>query len=47
MTGLLPDGRLVTVPGWGHALHHAVPDAVAGLVQGFLASGMPESRDRD
>ena len=38
VTGLLADGRLVTLPGWGHALHHAVPDEVAGLVRAFERS---------
>jgi pimeloyl-ACP methyl ester carboxylesterase len=38
VTALLPEGRLVTVPGWGHALHHAVPDEVARLTRAFLSS---------
>ena len=38
VTGLLPDGRLITVPGWGHALHHGVPDEVAALVRAFVTS---------
>jgi 2-hydroxy-6-oxonona-2,4-dienedioate hydrolase len=38
VTGLLPDGRLVTVPGWGHALHYSVPDEAAALVRAFVTS---------
>ena len=38
VTGLLPEGRLLTVPGWGHALHYSVPDEVTGLVRAFVAS---------
>jgi len=38
VTGLLPEGRLVTVPGWGHALHYSVPDEVAALVRAFVAT---------
>jgi 2-hydroxy-6-oxonona-2,4-dienedioate hydrolase len=38
VTGLLPDGRLITVPGWGHALHHGVPDEVTALVRAFVGS---------
>jgi pimeloyl-ACP methyl ester carboxylesterase len=37
VTALLPEGRLVTVPGWGHAVHYSAPDETATLIRGFLS----------
>lgn len=36
---LLPDGRLVTVPGYGHMAHYSGPLAVASVLRPFLGAG--------
>jgi len=39
MAALLPDARLIEVPGAGHAVHLERPDAWLGAVTGFLSRG--------
>jgi pimeloyl-ACP methyl ester carboxylesterase len=40
LAGLLPDARLVTVPGAGHSLAEDRPDDVARHIEAFLAMGV-------
>ena len=48
VTALLPDGRLVVVPGEPHAVHFTQPATVAGVVREFLAEEGDEALgDRD
>jgi pimeloyl-ACP methyl ester carboxylesterase len=47
VASLLPDGRLVVVPGEPHAVHFTRPEAVAGIVRELLAEeGRYAVRDR-
>jgi pimeloyl-ACP methyl ester carboxylesterase len=39
LPSLTPDGRLVRLPGLGHAAFHGAPDAVADVVAPFLSAG--------
>lgn len=43
MAGLLPDARLVEIPGAGHAVHLERPEAWLGAVTGFLSGGEDEA----
>ncbi|MBY8848098.1 alpha/beta fold hydrolase [Saccharothrix longispora] len=44
VAALLPDGRLVEVPGAAHAVHHSAPDAVAAITRSALRAAQPRSR---
>ena len=39
----IPDARFVRIPGSGHNLHHEAPDALAVLIESFLAAVGPTS----
>lgn len=44
VTGLLPEGRLVTLPGAPHGLPYSAPDALVAAVRPFLAAHCPPGR---
>ena len=44
VVALLPDGRLVIVPGEPHAVHFTKPSLVAGLVEGLLVEEREQGR---
>ena len=45
MATLLPDGRLVVIPGAPHAAHFAAPEQVLRAVEPFLAESVAGDAD--